>query len=367
MPSHRSHSHCFFVSARPSEGVLRLVENNLVMSFETIRFYDGTGGASAPVLELLDQRLLPGEVRYVQLRTAKEVADAIRNMVVRGAPAIGISAGYGYCIGAFHAEKSCGGIHETFKSLMSAVYDVLFSSRPTAVNLQWALDRLRSHAMQETTGTSVTEAVQDIFADARAIAKEDESACRKMGALGAELVPCKGARILHHCNTGSLATSIYGTALGLIRAAFDADPSIHVWIDETRPRLQGARLTAWECVQEKIPHTLIVDSAAAMLMAAGKVDIVTVGADRIAADGSVANKIGTYSLSVNANYHGIPFVVVAPTSTVDLQTRTGADIPVEERSRDEIVHPCGDSPPSIAPETTAVYNPGKLQLVHFVT
>jgi methylthioribose-1-phosphate isomerase len=313
-------------------------------------------GINPPELVLLDQRVLPASVEYITCRTPSETAAAIRAMVVRGAPAIGCAAAYGYYMGVAATASGSGASTATtsLADAAEAAFAELDASRPTAVNLRCALERVNLARLRASAGSELDA----VLREAVAIATEDEAACRAMGQLGLEFVPASNARILHHCNTGSLATSAYGTALGLIRAAHERDPSVHVWVDETRPRLQGARLTAWECVQEGISHQLIVDSAAASLMAAGKVDVVTVGADRIAANGAVANKIGTYSLSVNANHHNIPFIVVAPTSTIDLTASTGADIPIEERIASEVTHPCGDDHPSVAPRDTPVFNPG---------
>jgi methylthioribose-1-phosphate isomerase len=254
-------------------------------------------------LELLDQRLLPGKVSYVKCKTAAQVAKAIRDMVVRGAPAIG-------CAAAFGVVLSKG----TPKS-----FAVLAKSRPTAVNLFWALDRMRKATALE--------------AEAKAIFAEDLAANRAMGELGAELIP-ERACVMTHCNTGALATAGYGTALGVIRSA--KNKHIRVIANETRPYLQGARLTAWELVREGIPCTLITDSMAGHLMSRGEVDVVVVGADRIAANGDTANKIGTYPLAVLAKRHGIPFYVVAPLSTFDLKIASGKEIPIEERSADEV-------------------------------
>jgi len=254
-------------------------------------------------LELLDQRLLPGKVSYVKCKTAAQVAKAIKDMVVRGAPAIG-------CAAAFGVVLSKG----TPKS-----FAVLAKSRPTAVNLFWALDRMRK--------------ATDLEAEAKAIFEEDLAGNRAMGRLGAELIP-ERACVMTHCNTGALATAGYGTALGVIRSA--KNKHIRVIANETRPYLQGARLTAWELVREGIPCTLITDSMAGHLMSRGEVDVVVVGADRIAANGDTANKIGTYPLAVLAKRHGIPFYVVAPLSTFDLKISSGKEIPIEERSADEV-------------------------------
>ncbi|HEX4747253.1 MAG TPA: S-methyl-5-thioribose-1-phosphate isomerase [Gaiellaceae bacterium] len=257
---------------------------------------------------VLDQRRLPDEEVELRCTTADAVADAIRTLAVRGAPAIGIAAGYGLALAAAHGED------------LDDAYELLASSRPTAVNLRWALDQLRDDPTPER---------------ARALHEEEVERCRRMGAHAAALVPAN-ARLLTHCNTGALATGGYGSALGAARAAWEAGRVAHVWVDETRPLLQGARLTAWELEQLGIPFSVLVDGAAASLMAAGRVDAVFTGADRIAANGDVANKVGTYALAVAASHHDVPFHVVAPTSTLDPDTATGADIPIEERSPLEI-------------------------------
>ena len=265
-------------------------------SVEPIRWKNGR-------LELLDQRLLPDEERYVACRTAAEVATAIREMVVRGAPAIGCSAAFGVVLS--------GGSPES--------YELLAKSRPTAVNLFWALERMKK--------------AKDLKAEAEAIFAEDLATNRKMGEIGAKLVPA-GARVMTHCNAGALATAGYGTALGVIRSA--KNKNISVIASETRPYLQGARLTAWECVQEGIPCTLITDNMAGHLISRGEVDLVIVGADRIAANGDTANKIGTYPLAVLARRHGLPFYVAAPLSTFDPAIADGSAIPIEERAPEEV-------------------------------
>ena len=272
-------------------------------------------------LELLDQRLLPDQTVYVTCRTAAEVAQAIRDMVVRGAPAIGCAAAFGVVLSNGSPES----------------YEVLAKSRPTAVNLFWALDRMRK--------------AKDLKAEAEAIFAEDIAANRAMGKLGAELIP-KKARVMTHCNTGALATAGHGTALGVIRSS--KNKSISVIACETRPYLQGARLTAYELMQEGIPCTLITDSMAGHLMSRGEVDVVVVGADRIAANGDVANKIGTYTLAVLAKRHGIPFYVACPLSTIDLAVASGADIPIEERGAEEVT---GYGGVRWAPEGVAARNP----------
>jgi methylthioribose-1-phosphate isomerase len=254
-------------------------------------------------LELLDQRLLPGKTVYVTCRSAGQVAKAIRDMVVRGAPAIGCAAAFGVVLGKGSPKAD----------------EVLRQSRPTAVNLFWALDRMKR--------------AQDLEAEAKAIYEEDLAANRAMGDLGAKLIP-ERARIMTHCNAGALATAGYGTALGVVRSA--KGKKVSVIACETRPYLQGARLTAWECVQEGIPCTLITDSMAGHMMSRGEVDVVVVGADRIAANGDVANKIGTYALAVLAKRHDVPFYVAAPVSSFDPAIPDGSRIPIEERSADEV-------------------------------
>ena len=272
-------------------------------------------------LELLDQRLLPGKTVYVTCRSAAEVAQAIRDMVVRGAPAIGCAAAFGVVLSRGSPES----------------YEILAKSRPTAVNLFWALERMKK--------------AKDLKAEAEAIYAEDLAANHAMGKLGAELIP-ERARIMTHCNAGALATAGYGTALGVIRSA--KHKNISVIANETRPYLQGARLTAYELVQEGIPCTLITDSMAGHLMSKGEVDVIVVGADRIAANGDVANKIGTYALAVLAKRHGIPFYVAAPLSTFDPKIPDGSHIPIEERPAGEVT---GYGETRWAPEGVAVRNP----------
>jgi methylthioribose-1-phosphate isomerase len=257
---------------------------------------------------VLDQRRLPEETVELRCVDAAELAEAIRTLAVRGAPAIGVAAAYGLALAARRGQD------------VDAAYETLAASRPTAVNLRWALDEMRPDPTPER---------------ARRIHEDEVERCRQMGAHAAELVP-ERARILTHCNAGGLATGGYGTAVGAIRAAAERGRVAHVWVDETRPLLQGARLTAFELEALGIPHAVIVDGAAASRMAAGEVDIVVTGADRIAANGDTANKIGTYGLAVLAHHHGIPFVIVAPTSTIDPSTPNGAGIPIEERDGAEV-------------------------------
>jgi len=291
---------------------------------DTVRAVEWTEGG----LRLLDQRYLPGQEDYLAPATVGEVADAIRSMVVRGAPAIGITAAYGVVLAARARHAAQPG---DWRNGLEADLELLAQARPTAVNLVWALDRMRRR-LSAIDG----DPQAPLLEEARAIHEEDIAANHLMGDLGAALL--EDARgVLTHCNTGSLATGGYGTALGVIRSAWSAGHIGNVFADETRPWLQGARLTAWELVRDHIPVTLIADGAAAHLMARGKVQWVIVGSDRIAANGDVANKIGTYGLAVAARHHGVRFMVVAPTSTVDMNVASGADIPIETRSPEEVL------------------------------
>ncbi|MCC6647201.1 MAG: S-methyl-5-thioribose-1-phosphate isomerase [Polyangiaceae bacterium] len=282
---------------------------------------------------LLDQRRLPGEVVYLEARSAAEVARAIRDMVVRGAPAIGVAAAYGVAL----ARREGG---------LDAALDELASARPTAVNLRWAVARVGAVARRGS--------LEETREEARALHREDVAACRAMGALGAELLPPR-ARVLTHCNAGALATGGYGTALGVVRAAWASGRLSHVLADETRPYLQGARLTAWELHEDGVPVELLTDGMAGHFFARGEIDAVIVGADRIAASGDVANKIGTYGLAVLARAHEVPFYVAAPWSTVDLATARGAEIVIEERASDEVTVISGVR---VAPEGVRARHPG---------
>jgi len=299
-------------------------------------------------VRLIDQRLLPGEFRLVEYHTYRDVAQAIHDMVVRGAPAIGATAALGMVLAA-HEGTASGTLPETLREAA----DVLLGSRPTAVNLSWAVSRLLDCA--QTAAEHGDDVFQAMLEEAQALSDEDVAINKKLGAYGAALIR-DGDTILHHCNTGALATVDYGTALGVIRTAHRQGKRIHVIVDETRPRLQGARLTAWELQQQDIPFTLIVDNAAGHFMRTGQVDIVMVGADRVAANGDVANKIGTYELSVVAQANGIPFYPCVPTSTIDLSLASGNDIPIEERPADEVLGISYHGKP-IAPQGTQVANP----------
>ncbi|HEX2501958.1 MAG TPA: S-methyl-5-thioribose-1-phosphate isomerase [Methylomirabilota bacterium] len=282
-------------------------------------------------LVLLDQRRLPGEEVYVECRSWPEVADAIRTLAVRGAPAIGVAAAFGVALAGLASPAHDG--DALMRDLQTAI-DGLAATRPTAVNLFWALERMRRWARGRRT-LPLTELRAGLVSEAERILEEDVAANRRLGAHGAELVPV-GARILTHCNAGGLATAGYGTALGVVRGAVEAGRRPFVWVDETRPVLQGARLTAWELVREGIPHAVIADVAAASTMARGEVDLVVVGADRIARNGDTANKIGTYGVAVLARHHGIPFYVAAPFTTIDPGIADGSAIPIEERDPREV-------------------------------
>jgi methylthioribose-1-phosphate isomerase len=284
---------------------------------------------------MIDQRKLPAEETYVRCRSALEVAKAIKTMVIRGAPAIGVAAGMGLALG-MRTSTATG----TQKMAVEfyRLCDVMAATRPTAVNLFWAIDRMkRSFAAGVEAGESVDQLRDRLAREARAIHDEDVASCKSLGAFGAEIVP-ETARVLTHCNAGALATAGYGSALGVVRAAVSQGKRVRVLADETRPFLQGARLTAWELVRDGIETTVITDSMAGPLMRDGEIDVVVVGADRIAANGDVANKIGTYTVAVLAKEHNIPFYVAAPVSTIDLATPDGSHIPIEERDEREMTH-----------------------------
>jgi len=284
---------------------------------------------------MIDQRKLPASEIYVSCKTAQEVARAIKTMVIRGAPAIGVAAAMGIALG-MRRSKATG--TKQFATEFQKLCDLMAATRPTAVNLFWAIEQVkRVFAEAAQGGGSVDEIKQRLEAEARRIHDADVASCRAMGAFGADLVP-QEARILTHCNAGALATAGYGTALGVIRAAAEQGKKVAVLADETRPFLQGARLTAWELVKDGIDTTVITDNMAASMMRLGNVDLVVVGADRIAANGDVANKIGTYGVAVLAKEHEIPFYVAAPLSTIDLNTADGSKIPIEERSDREVTH-----------------------------
>ena len=309
---------------------------------ETLRWRDGR-------LELLDQRLLPAACEYRRYEDAAGVADAIRTMVVRGAPAIGCAAAYGIALEAARLQQLPG---PAFDAALEAGFRVLAASRPTAVNLSWALERVRTRWRAGRVG-GAEQAAAALLSEAREIHAEDIRTNRAIGGHGAPLL-ADGARVLTHCNAGALATGGYGTALGVIRSAVRQGKKISVLAGETRPYLQGARLTAWEMMQEGIPVTLITDGMSGYLMSLGAVDAVIVGADRVAANGDVVNKIGTYMVAVLAHRHRIPFYVACPRSTIDLATSCGANVPIEERDVREVT---GFRGVAWAPEGVQVRNP----------
>lgn len=311
-------------------------------SFSTLRWRDGA-------LELIDQRALPDQQLYLRFNSAEAVAGAIRDMVVRGAPAIGCAAAYGVAV---ESRRLASETPSTFDGDLEQAFGVLAASRPTAVNLFWALGRMRA-VIGRSTGAAPAALAAQLLDEAHALCREDVALNRAMGHHGAALL-AEGARVLTHCNAGALATAGHGTALGVVRSAIEEGKRLHVYADETRPFLQGARLTAWELQQDGIPVTLIADSAAGFLMNRGEIDAVIVGADRVAANGDVANKIGTYPLAVLARRHGIPFYVACPISTIDVETATGADIPIEERAADELLGYRGNR---WAPQGVTVRNP----------
>ena len=310
---------------------------------ETMRWTD------EGILELLDQTRLPSQVVYIKCANHREVAAAIKRLAVRGAPAIGAAAAFGLVL-AGRSLKSLSG--DEFIAGIRAAAAELAATRPTAVNLYWALERV-TRRLETAASRTPDELYALLLDEALALYAEDVASNRKMGLYGQELVPA-GARILTHCNAGALATAGYGTALGVIRAAREAGKEISVYASETRPLLQGARLTAWEMLQENIPVTLITDNMAGYLMARGKVDLVLVGADRIAANGDVATKIGTFGLAVLEREHKLPFYVAAPVSTIDLNLASGEEIPVEEREPEEVTHLAGLP---LAPAGVSVWNP----------
>lgn len=303
-------------------------------------------------VEMLDQRLLPGEERYLLARSVEEVAVAIERLAVRGAPAIGCAAALGVALAAKTSPaRDLGSLRAGLERARAR----LARTRPTAVNLFWALERMAraEAAALSAPGAGVPEVCAALVAQAQALVAEDVAICRALGNAGLALVP-EDARILTHCNAGALATAGYGTALGVVRAAVEAGRRVAVLADETRPFLQGARLTAWELARDGIPVTVVTDNMSGHLMARGEIDLVIVGADRVAANGDVANKIGTYTVAVLAREHGIPFYVAAPLSTLDLGTPTGAGIPIEERGRAEVAR-VGDL--TVVPEGVPVRHP----------
>jgi methylthioribose-1-phosphate isomerase len=322
---------------------LSCLEMKTVMEpYFSVRWNDG-------IVTMLDQRLLPEKEVYRDFFKCSEVATAIREMIIRGAPAIGVAAGFGLALIAYHSQAS-----RTIKLIqeIGAGIEELKTSRPTAVNLFWAIQRIQS-IVKQAEGVNVDQLRQKIISEAMKINDEDIQMDIRMAEYGQNLIP-DHANIIHHCNTGALATVGIGTALGVIRLAHEMGKRIHVFVDETRPRLQGARLTSWELKKLGIPHTIIVDGASGYVMRNNKIHACLVGCDRIAANGDVANKIGTYNLALVAAAHGVPFYSVGPTSTIDLSAATGAEIPIEERATREITH-IGNR--QITPDDVNVSNP----------
>ena len=331
--------------------------------------------------EMIDQRILPNKFQYVAYNSAKSVADGIKSMVVRGAPAIGCAAAFGIALEAIKLVKERD---SEYKSKLEEAFDVLARSRPTAVNLFWALDKMR-RCFNENITLSLQDLSKELLDEAIAMMEGDILINKKMGTFGADLLS-DGARVLTHCNAGALATAGHGTALGVIRSAVEQGKNIGVIADETRPFLQGARLTAWEMVQENIPVTLITDNMSGHLMACGEIDAIIVGTDRVAANGDVANKIGTYMVAVLAKRHNIPFYVACPISTIDINCLDGVSIPIEERLANEVTgfrefqwaangvkvrNPSFDVTPAelvtaIITEKGIIHNPNKQKLSNFL-
>jgi methylthioribose-1-phosphate isomerase len=306
---------------------------------ETIQWIDGA-------VVMIDQKRLPLEEKFVACRTYQEVAAAIRDMTIRGAPAIGVAAAMGVALGVLHANET------GLDAQMEEICATLAATRPTAVNLFWAIDRMK-RVYAGVAGRPIAEIRRRLLHEALLVREEDIAICRAIGRNGAPLVP-DGKTVLTHCNAGALATAGYGTALGVVRAAVEAGKRIDVFADETRPFLQGARLTVWELQRDAIPTTLITDNMAGHFLQSGRIGCVVVGADRIAANGDVANKVGTYPVAVLAKENGVPFFVAAPISTLDLSLASGAAIPIEQRAAEEVTHVFGRR---IAPQGTAAENP----------
>jgi len=320
------------------------------MVVETLRWTGGIDGT----LELVDQRKLPGSFEMLRCETKEQLYEAVKTLAVRGAPAIGVAAGFGVCLAMQKIEPDTD-LTEAL-SVLDESADYLASSRPTAVNLFYALERMKKRAREfvsENPKGSVVNLRKCLLDEAHSICSEDKQMCEAIGRNGQKYIE-DGFSILTHCNAGALATAGQGTALSVIYEAHRSGKKIHVYVDETRPLLQGARLTVWELTQAGIDTTLICDNMAGALLKAGKINAVITGADRIAANGDTANKIGTFSLSVLARVHGVPFYIAAPSSTFDLGIKTGAEIPIEERGAEEVASFAGRT---IAPEGVNVYNP----------
>ena len=300
---------------------------------------------------IIDQTAIPYEYKFVNITTGDSMFNAIRDMLVRGAPAIGIAGAHGIVLYAQEGAKTISDIHE-FKNWLIEKIDYMSTSRPTAVNLMWACKQQKE--IVKKSNSDIKELIVELTQKAIEIENDDIERCKKIGEYGAEIVP-NGATILTHCNAGALATGGYGTALGVVRSAYAKDNTIKVFADETRPRQQGARLTTFELAMDKIPVTLITDGMCSYFMNKGMIDLVIVGADRIAANGDAANKIGTYTVAIAAKYHNIPFYVAAPLSTIDMSISTGKEIPIEERAHEEVTHINGKR---ICAEGINIINPG---------
>ncbi|MEI8128295.1 MAG: S-methyl-5-thioribose-1-phosphate isomerase [bacterium] len=303
------------------------------------------------ISRMVDQTVVPYELKYVDIKTGQEMYDAIQTMIVRGAPAIGIAGAHGVSLYAIELEKE-NLSREKFISELIKKAHYLASSRPTAVNLHWAIEK--QIELIKNSNSDIKGIVEELAKHGQKLEDEDIEINKKIGDFGAEVVP-KSATILTHCNAGALATVGYGTALGVVRSAYAKDDTVQVFADETRPRQQGARITTFELVMDKIPVTLITDGMCSYFMSKGMIDMVVVGADRIAANGDTANKIGTYTVAIAAKYHNIPFYVAAPLSTIDVNIKTGAEIPIEERSHEEVTHINGKR---ICAEGVNIINPG---------
>jgi methylthioribose-1-phosphate isomerase len=310
--------------------------------YQSVAWVDGK-------VRLLDQRKLPHELVYLDYSDYASLANAIRDMVVRGAPAIGVTGAYGLALAAWSSRAETTADLQTE---LAKAAEILAAARPTAVNLPWAVNRMLKLA-RDLSGAEISEVRRRLLAEAEAIAEEDRQICKAIGLNALPLVPQKAA-FIHHCNTGALCAIEYGTALGIIQTAHENDREVFVYVDETRPRLQGGRLTTWELKQLGIPHGLIVDGASGYVMKTRHVDLVTVGCDRVAANGDTANKIGTYNLAIVAKVHGVPFYVAAPTTTIDLSIQSGDEIEIEKRASSEITSIGGEQ---IAPKGTPAINP----------
>lgn len=303
------------------------------------------------VSKMVDQTVIPYEFKYVEIKTGQAMFDAIKTMIVRGAPAIGIAGAHGVCLYALELEKENLSREEFVEKLVEKS-NYLITSRPTAVNLRWAIEK-QIEVIKNST-SEVSTLIKELIDNGIRLENEDIEINKRIGDYGAEVVP-KGATILTHCNAGALATVGYGTALGVVRSAFAKDKTIQVFADETRPRQQGARITTFELVMDNIPVTLITDGMCSYFMKKGMIDMVVVGADRIAANGDTANKIGTYTVAIAAKYHNIPFYIAAPLSTIDTRIKTGDEIQIEERSHEEVTHINGKR---ICAEGVNIINPG---------